>query len=167
MSQLSGDKRNSYDSLKSQTPGQSSLESSRPAGIESSLLTDNFKELLLDPVDVQLLKLLGPDAEDFLHPTFRDGAKKTLNPMPVQRKCKYCLRDCACVFVRTDRGRDLQCSLHRPELCGTEENECFDPLTLTIFSCKLSPCNFFFWKTKSVMGRNASRLASCGNMLRG
>jgi len=86
VSQLSGDKRSSYDSSKSQTPGQSSLESSGPAGTESSLLTDNFKELLLDPVDVQLLKLLGPDAEDFLHPTFRDGAKKTLNPMVVQRK---------------------------------------------------------------------------------
>ena len=55
--------------------------------IESSLFTDNFKELLHDPVDVQLQKLLGPDAEDFLHPTFREGAKKTLNPMAAQRKC--------------------------------------------------------------------------------
>lgn len=100
VSQLSGDKRSSYDSSKSQTPGQSSLESSGPAGTESSLLTDNFKELLLDPVDVQLLKLLGPDAEDFLHPTFRDGAKKTLNPMVVQRKCEYA---CTCVFLRADR----------------------------------------------------------------
>jgi len=95
VSQFSGDKRSSYDSLKSQTPGQSILESNGPAGIESSLLTDNFKELLLDPVDVQLLKLLGPDAEDFLHPTFRDGAKKTLNPMTVQRKCECA---CTCVF---------------------------------------------------------------------
>ena len=94
LSEFNGDKRSSYDSSKSQTPGQSSSESSGPSGIESSLLTDNFKELLLEPVDVQLLKLLGPDAEDFLHPTFRDGAKKTLNPIAVQRKCKY-----ACVRV--------------------------------------------------------------------
>lgn len=58
--------------------------------MDSLLLTDNFKELLLDPVEVQLQKLLGPDeAEDFLHPTFRDGAKKTLNPMAIQRKCMW------------------------------------------------------------------------------
>jgi len=44
---------------------------------------------------------LGPDAEDFLHPTFRDGAKKTLNPMTVQRKCECA---CTCVFfLRADR----------------------------------------------------------------
>ena len=96
LSEFNGDKRSSYDSSKSQTPGQSSSESSGPSGIESSLLTDNFKELLLEPVDVQLLKLLGPDAEDFLHPTFRDGAKKTLNPIAVQRKCKYACVFCAC-----------------------------------------------------------------------
>ena len=61
--------------------------------MESSLLTDNFKDLLLDPVEVQLQKLLGSDAEDFLHPTFREGAKKTLNPMVVHRKCKFaCVR---------------------------------------------------------------------------
>lgn len=57
--------------------------------VESSLLTDNFKELLHDPVEVQLQKLLGADAEDFLHPTFREGAKKTLNPMATQRKRTY------------------------------------------------------------------------------
>ena len=97
LSEFNGDKRSSYDSSKSQTPGQSSSESSGPNGIESSLLTDNFKELLLEPVDVRLLKLLGPDAEDFLHPTFRDGAKKTLNPIAVQRKCEYaCVRVCQC-----------------------------------------------------------------------
>ena len=128
VSQLSGDKRGSYDSSKSQTPRQSSLESSASAEIESSLLTDNFKELLLDPVDVQLLKLLGPDAEDFLHPTFRDGAKKTLNPMAVQRKCKFA---CAYVFVRADRARELACAC---ELCGAGENECFDPVIRTTFS---------------------------------
>ncbi|KAL9960173.1 hypothetical protein ACROYT_G033589 [Oculina patagonica] len=86
VSQLRRDTRSSYDSTKSHTPGHSSLDSSGPSGIESSLLTDNFKELLLDPVDVQLQKLLGSDAEDFLHPTFREGAKKTLNPVVVHRK---------------------------------------------------------------------------------
>lgn len=109
-SELSGDKRSSYDSSKSQTPRQSSLGSIGPNGIESSLLTDNFKELLLEPVDVQLLKLLGPDADDFLHPTFRDGAKKTLNPIVVQRKCKFAyLRACSacgscarrCIFIES------------------------------------------------------------------
>lgn len=76
--------------MNTQSPGQLSLDSNGVAGLESSLLTDNFTELLLDPVDVQLQKLLGSDAEDFLHPTFREGAKKTLNPMAVvQRKCMY------------------------------------------------------------------------------
>ena len=90
VSQLTGDKRSSYDSMNTQSPGQLSLDSNGVAGLESSLLTDNFTELLLDPVDVQLQKLLGSDAEDFLHPTFREGAKKTLNPMAVvQRKCMY------------------------------------------------------------------------------
>lgn len=120
-SQLSGDKRSSYDSSKSQTPRQSSLESSGPAGIESSLLTDDFKELLLEPVDVQLMKLLGPDAEDFLHPTFRDGAKKTLNPMAVQRKCEY-----ACMCVGRARG-----SCARIVWRGS----CFGLVIRTTFSC--------------------------------
>ena len=139
VSQLPGDKRSSYDSSKSQTPGrQSSLESSGTTGIESSLLTDNFKELLLDPVDVQLLKLLGPDAEDFLHPTFRDGAKKTLNPMVVQRKCKYaCARACAWgACVPADRARELTWT---PGLCSAENNESFGDLVIrTTFSCKLT-----------------------------
>lgn len=80
------DKHSSFDSSKGQSPGQLSLDSSGLTGVESALLTDNFKELLLDPVEVQLQKLLGPDAEDFLHPTLREGAKKTLNPMVTQRK---------------------------------------------------------------------------------
>ena len=46
-----------------------------------------LKELLHDPIDIQLKKLLGSEAEDFLHPTFREGAKKTLNPVVVKRKC--------------------------------------------------------------------------------
>lgn len=81
------DKRCSLDSSKAQSPRQPSMDSTGRTGVDSSLLTDNFKELLLDPVEVQLQKLLGPDeAEDFLHPTFREGAKKTLNPMTIQRK---------------------------------------------------------------------------------
>ena len=89
MFKSSTDKRSSYDSTKTQSPGQLSLDSSEFAGVDSALLTDNFKELLLDPVEVQLQKLLGSEAEDFLHPTFREGAKKTLNPMVVQRKCMW------------------------------------------------------------------------------
>lgn len=81
------DKHSSFDSSKGQSPGQLSRDSSGLTGVESALLTDNFKELLLDPVEIQLQKLLGPDAEDFLHPTLREGAKKTLNPMVTQRKC--------------------------------------------------------------------------------
>lgn len=109
VTQLTRDTRSSYDSTKSHTPGQSSLDGSGPAGIESSLLTDNFKDLLLDPVEVQLQKLLGSDAEDFLHPTFREGAKKTLNPMVVHRKCKFacahvCVRACVCACMQ-DRNR--------------------------------------------------------------
>lgn len=101
--------------MKSQTPGQSSLDSSGPAGIESSLLTDNFKELLLDPVDVQLQKLLGSDAEDFLHPTFREGAKKTLNPVVVQRKRK-CVRACdpASLRAREFCGSEKMCKQNAP-----------------------------------------------------
>ena len=87
MTKLSSDQRNSYTSSKTQSPAQLSLGSSHGTGYESALLTDNFKELLLDPVDVQLKKLLGSEAEDFLHPTFREGAKKTLNPVVVNRKC--------------------------------------------------------------------------------
>ena len=119
VSELSGDKRSSYDSSKSQTPGNSSRESSGSNGVESSLMTDNFKELLLEPVDVQLLKLLGPDAEDFLHPTFRDGAKKTLNPIVVQRKCKYAwVRACLCMQI--NRARKVEFLLQvatRVEIC--------------------------------------------------
>ena len=85
MSKSVTDKRSSHGSTKIHSLGQLSLDSS--GDVESSLLTDNFKELLLDPVDVQLKKLLGSEAEDFLHPTFREGAKKTLNPVVVQRKC--------------------------------------------------------------------------------
>ena len=70
------------------SPGQQSLESSAASGPRTSLLTDNFSELLLNPVEVQLQKLLGADAESFLHPTFREGAKKTLNPMVFPRKCE-------------------------------------------------------------------------------
>ena len=81
------DKRSSYASTQGQSPGQLSVDSSGLTGVESSLLTDNFKELLLDPVELQLQKLLGSEAEDFLHPTFREGAKKTLNPVVAQRKC--------------------------------------------------------------------------------
>nr|XP_058941878.1 uncharacterized protein LOC131770182 isoform X2 [Pocillopora verrucosa] len=84
--QSARDTKSSYESAKTQSPGQSSLDSHGTAVVESSLLTDNFKELLHDPVEVQLQKLLGADAEDFLHPTFREGAKKTLNPMATQRK---------------------------------------------------------------------------------
>ena len=87
--QSARDTKSSYESAKTQTPGQSSLDSHGTAVVESSLLTDNFKELLHDPVEVQLQKLLGADAEDFLHPTFREGAKKTLNPMATQRKRTY------------------------------------------------------------------------------
>lgn len=138
VSQLSGDKRSSYDSSKSQTPGQSSLDGSGPAGIESSLLTDNFKELLLDPVDVQLQKLLGPNAEDFLHPTFREGAKKTLNPMVVQRKCKYsCVRACvrAC-SVRAKRASEFACA--RTLRCR-RENVGFCPVIATFLpTCRPS-----------------------------
>ena len=134
VSQLSEEKRSSYDSSKSQTPGRSSLESSGPAGIESSLLTDNFKELLLDPVDVQLHKLLGPDAEDYLHPTFREGAKKTLNPMVVQRKCKYaCVR--ACSYVRI-----LLANLRARELFGAGGKMYVLPGNRDV-SCNLSPNN--------------------------
>lgn len=86
MTKLSSDQRNSYTSSKTQSPAQLSLGSSHGTGYESALLTDNFKELLLDPVDIQLKKLLGSEAEDFLHPTFREGAKKTLNPVVVNRK---------------------------------------------------------------------------------
>ena len=78
------------------------MDSTGRTGVDSSLLTDNFKELLLDPVEVQLQKLLGPDeAEDFLHPTFREGAKKTLNPMAIQRKCMWLsfLRNCGSAFL--------------------------------------------------------------------
>ena len=87
MFKSSTDKRSSYGSTKTQSPGQLSLDSSGLTDVDTLLLTDNFKELLLDPVEVQLQKLLGSEAEDFLHPTFREGAKKTLNPMVVQRKC--------------------------------------------------------------------------------
>ena len=87
--QSARDTKSSYESAKTQSPGQSSLDSHGTAVVESSLLTDNFKELLHDPVEVQLQKLLGADAEDFLHPTFREGAKKTLNPMATQRKRTY------------------------------------------------------------------------------
>ena len=87
VSKITPDKRSSYASSKTLSPGQLSLESSGVTDVESSLLTDNFRELLLEPVDVQLQKLLGSEAEDFLHPTFREGAKKTLNPMTVHRKC--------------------------------------------------------------------------------
>ena len=84
---------------------------------------------MLEPVDVQLMKLLGSDAEDFLHPTFRDGAKKTLNPMSVQRKCEY---PCTCVFLcvvlRADRAPKLTCTR---ELCNVEETDFFG----TTFSC--------------------------------
>ena len=81
-------KRFSVDSTKTQSPRDLSVDNGGMTGVESTLLTENFKELLLDPVDVQLEKLLGSaEAEDFLHPTFRDGAKKTLNPMGIQRKC--------------------------------------------------------------------------------
>lgn len=86
VSKLMADKHSSYGSTKTQSPCQLSLATSGMTGEDSALLTDNFKELLLDPVDVQLQKLLGSEAEDFLHPTFREGAKKTLNPMMVQRK---------------------------------------------------------------------------------
>lgn len=80
-------KRFSVDSTKTQSPRDLSVDNGGMTGVESTLLTENFKELLLDPVDVQLEKLLGSaEAEDFLHPTFRDGAKKTLNPMGIQRK---------------------------------------------------------------------------------
>lgn len=48
---------------------------------ESSLLTDNFSELMNESVEVQLHSLLGPEALNFLKPTFRDGAKKALDPM--------------------------------------------------------------------------------------
>ena len=65
MTKLSSDQRNSYTSSKTQSPAQLSLGSSHGTGYESALLTDNFKELLLDPVDIQLKKLLGSEAEDF------------------------------------------------------------------------------------------------------
>lgn len=84
--QSARDTRSSYESAKTQSPGQSSPDSHEEAVLESSLFTDDFKGLLHDPVEVQLKKLLGADAEDFLHPTFREGAKKTLNPMGTQRK---------------------------------------------------------------------------------
>ena len=87
--QSARDTKSSYESAKTQSPGQSSLDSHGTAVVESSLLTDNFKELLHDPVEVQLQKLLGANAEDFLNPTFREGAKKTLNPMATQRKRTY------------------------------------------------------------------------------
>lgn len=56
--------------------------------LESMLHTDNFRELLHDPVEVQLQKLLGEDADSFLHPVFREGAKKTMIPLNA-RKCEW------------------------------------------------------------------------------
>jgi len=48
---------------------------------ESILLSDNFSELMNESVEVQLHTLLGPAALNFLKPTFRDGAKKSLDPL--------------------------------------------------------------------------------------
>ena len=56
--------------------------------MESTLHTDNFGELLHDPVEVQLQKLLGDDADSFLHPVLREGAKKTVLPLTA-RKCEF------------------------------------------------------------------------------
>ncbi|XP_032221329.2 reticulocyte-binding protein homolog 2a [Nematostella vectensis] len=48
---------------------------------ESILLADNFNDLINESVEVQLQALLGPEAEAFLKPTFREGAKKCLDPL--------------------------------------------------------------------------------------
>lgn len=64
------------------TDGKSrSGESEIYADGESILLSDNFSDLINESVDVQLHALLGPEALNFLKPTFRDGAKKSLDPM--------------------------------------------------------------------------------------
>ena len=100
-------------------------------------MTDNFKELLLDPVDVQLQKLLGPDAEDFLHPTFREGAKKTLNPMVVQRKRKYaCVRACVQDCVRMS-ARVRVCVRVSEHGDAGDVHECMDALVrVRLQACK-------------------------------
>jgi len=44
--------------------------------------------------------------------------------------CGSCVR-----IVRADCARELECTR---DLCGAEENECFDPVVWTTFSCKLT-----------------------------
>ena len=65
--------------------------------MESTLQTDNFRELLHDPLEVQLQKLLGEDADSFLHPVFREGAKKTMAPLNT-RKCEHLYNSDHCVL---------------------------------------------------------------------
>jgi len=105
------------------------------------------------------MKLLGPEAEDFLHPTFRDGAKKTLNPMAVQRKREYA---CMCVFLRVDRARKRMCMR---ELCNVEEIDFFWPgYTNDILVLIDALPDMLHCKMKRLMGLNARLLTRCGNM---
>ena len=58
--------------------------------IESILLSDNFTDLMHESLEVQLHMLLGPAAINFLKPTFRDGAKKSLDPLIDKYKTGEC-----------------------------------------------------------------------------
>ena len=72
--------------LRDQIDASSKQKEDRRVGGKCELQTKEFAELMDLPLDAQLNVLLGSTADSFLKPTFREGAKKTLDSVMLKKR---------------------------------------------------------------------------------